>query len=173
MTFKEKKNKNSKEWYKNNTEKAKKRIKKWQKENPEKVKKYKRIWNKNNSQYFINHRKNNKEAYRKRYKNYYDNNPRYKIALLFRNRLNKCLDDGINRVNFLMMIGCEIDYLIYYIQEQFTEGMTWDNHGDWHIDHIKPCSKFDLSKKSEQLECFNYKNLQPLWAFDNLSKGNK
>lgn len=60
--------------------------------------------------------------------------------------------------------------------------MTWDNHGrgcngkgleEWHIDHIKPCASFDLSKSKEQLKCFNYKNLQPLWAEDNLSKGSK
>lgn len=48
--------------------------------------------------------------------------------------------------------------------------MSWDNYGDWHIDHRKPCSLFDLSKKSEQLKCFNYTNLQPLWAIDNLRK---
>ena len=55
--------------------------------------------------------------------------------------------------------------------------MSWDNHGfgddKWHIDHIIPCSNFDLTKKEEQKKCFNYKNLQPLWQKDNLSKGNK
>ena len=60
--------------------------------------------------------------------------------------------------------------------------MTWDNHGNgwygngmnqWHIDHIIPCASFDLSKEEEQYRCFHYTNLQPLWAYDNLSKGNK
>jgi len=51
--------------------------------------------------------------------------------------------------------------------------MSWNNHGEWHIDHIKPCTSFDLSKLSEQKKCFHYKNLQPLWAKDNLSKGAK
>ena len=51
--------------------------------------------------------------------------------------------------------------------------MTWDNHGEWHIDHIKPCASFDLTDADQQRECFNYTNLQPLWAKDNLSKGAK
>ena len=72
----------------------------------------------------------------------------------------------------MFLIGCEIDYLMFHIQEQFTKGMNWDNYGlhGWHIDHKIPCAKFDLSKESEQLKCFNYTNLQPLWAIDNLKK---
>ena len=50
--------------------------------------------------------------------------------------------------------------------------MTFDNYGTiWHIDHIKPCASFDLTDVNQQMECFNYKNLQPLWAKDNLAKG--
>ena len=49
--------------------------------------------------------------------------------------------------------------------------MKWSNHGEWEIDHIKPISTFDdLTKKSQQLICFNYKNLQPLWKQENNSK---
>jgi hypothetical protein len=51
--------------------------------------------------------------------------------------------------------------------------MSFKNYGKWHIDHIRPCASFDLSKASEQKECFHYTNLQPLWAEDNLSKGIK
>ena len=51
--------------------------------------------------------------------------------------------------------------------------MSWDNYGLWHIDHRVPCVKFDLSKPIEQQKCFNFKNLQPLWAIDNLKKGAK
>ena len=52
--------------------------------------------------------------------------------------------------------------------------MNWKNYGTgWHIDHIRPCSSFNLRKKSEQYKCFNYKNLQPLWYLDNLIKGTK
>ncbi len=48
--------------------------------------------------------------------------------------------------------------------------MSWENYGKWHVDHILPCASFDLGKPEEQFKCFNYKNLQPLWATDNLKK---
>ena len=74
----------------------------------------------------------------------------------------------------MFLIGCEIDYLIYYIQCKFTDDMSWDNYGSfWHVDHIHPCSSFDLSKEDEQRKCFHYKNLQPLWAVDNLRKSDR
>jgi hypothetical protein len=59
------------------------------------------------------------------------------------------------------------------MESLFLEGMSWDNYGKWHIDHIRPCSSFDLSDTEQQKICFNYKNLQPLWAEDNLRKGAK
>jgi len=71
------------------------------------------------------------------------------------------------------LIGCSIEFLMGYLASKFTAKMSWDNYGQWHIDHIKPCSSFDLTIFKQQKICFNYKNLQPLWAFDNLSKGNK
>jgi hypothetical protein len=43
------------------------------------------------------------------------------------------------------LIGCDVDFLKDYISKMFTEGMTWENYGEWHLDHIRPCSSFDLS----------------------------
>lgn len=51
--------------------------------------------------------------------------------------------------------------------------MIWENYGEWHIDHIIPCSAFNLEDREQALRCFHYTNLQPLWAQDNLSKSNK
>lgn len=51
--------------------------------------------------------------------------------------------------------------------------MSWDNFGEWYIDHIKPCCSFDLTDIEQQKKCFHYTNLQPLWAIDNLKKSGK
>lgn len=66
-------------------------------------------------------------------------------------------------------LGCSIADLKIHLESQFTQGMTWDNYGDWHIDHIVPLA----SAIDEQgiLKLCHYTNLQPLWAKDNLSKG--
>lgn len=72
-------------------------------------------------------------------------------------------------------LGCDWDFLKNYIESKFTEGMSWERffNQEIHIDHVKACSRFDLSLKSERSQCFHYTNLQPLWAKDNLSKSNK
>ena len=64
-----------------------------------------------------------------------------------------------------------------HIESLFQPGMNWKNHGlghgKWHIDHIIPCASFDLKCPVQQLACCHYKNLQPLWAIDNIKKGAK
>ena len=70
-----------------------------------------------------------------------------------------------------MLIGCSIEELKQHLEKQFTLGMNWKNYGyGWHVDHIKPCAFFDFSKEEEQKKCFNYTNLQPLWATENFKK---
>jgi len=72
-----------------------------------------------------------------------------------------------------ILIGTSIKEFKQHIESQFSEGMSWDNHGEWHIDHIRPLSSFDLTQKAEQLKAFHYTNCQPLWAKDNIRKSNK
>ncbi len=71
------------------------------------------------------------------------------------------------------LVGCSLDYLKDYLESQLDDEMSWSNYGIWHIDHMIPCSHFDLTKEEEQRKCFHYSNLQPLWACDNFSKGAK
>lgn len=74
----------------------------------------------------------------------------------------------------LDLLGCSIEELKLHMSKKFTEGMSWDNYGKyWEIDHIKPCSLFDLSKEDEQRKCFHFTNLQPLLPKENRQKGNK
>ena len=71
-------------------------------------------------------------------------------------------------------LGCTIPELRKYLEARFRAGMTWQNWGTngWHLDHIRPLSKFDLSDRGQYLEAVNYKNLHPLWAEENLRKAN-
>ena len=69
------------------------------------------------------------------------------------------------------IIGCTPFELQKHLEEQFIDGMTWENYGQWHIDHIIPLSTANIEEEIYKL-CY-YTNLQPLWAIDNLKKGNK
>lgn len=71
-------------------------------------------------------------------------------------------------------LGCSTDEFKAYLQSKFKPGMTWKNYGSgWHIDHIKPCSHFDHTIESEVAACWHHTNMQPLWATENMRKGNR
>ena len=105
----------------------------------------------------------------------YNTDPYFKAVSCMRTRVSKLLKlknaDKFNK--FYEYLGCTKQEFIKYFQQKFKEGMTWENHGEWHIDHIKPCASFNLLDEEEQKKCFHYTNLQPLWASENLSKGCK
>lgn len=66
------------------------------------------------------------------------------------------------------ILGCDIEYFAKHIERQFLPGMTWENRGEWHIDHIVPVSSARDADEVEKLNHFT--NLRPLWAKDNLAK---
>lgn len=70
-------------------------------------------------------------------------------------------------------LGCSIADLKIYLESQFKDGMNWNNRNQWHIDHIKPLSGFDLTNLDHVKEACHYSNLQPLWSAENIRKGNK
>ena len=99
--------------------------------------------------------------------------PLYKIAHNLRSRLYDFLKGRIKHKNTQTLTGCSFKELMSHLESKFTKGMSWDNYGKWHIDHIKPLASFDLLKPKELEKACHYSNLQPLWAKDNLKKGNK
>ena len=125
------------------------------------------------------HRDRDPDAHRDYMRNYMadraGNDIDFKLRGVLRARVRAAItrSSGAKSRKTTRLIGCSVPQLRKHLEAQFTEGMTWDNHGEWHIDHIKPCASFDLTDAEQQLECFNYTNLQPLWASDNLSKGAK
>ena len=73
------------------------------------------------------------------------------------------------------ILGYKIKTLQKHLERKFQYGMTWENYGEWHIDHIVPVSAFNF-EKPEDIDfkrCWSLKNLQPLWAIDNIKKRNK
>lgn len=100
-------------------------------------------------------------------------NIEFRTKKRLRGRIYVALKRGIKSESTMVLLGCTIEYFKQYFESLFTEGMTWEKYADGEIviDHIKPCILFDLTKEDQQRECFNYKNLQPLWKIDNLKKG--
>lgn len=72
--------------------------------------------------------------------------------------------------NTASILGCSFEQFYDHIESLFIVGMSWNNRSDWHIDHIIPVSF--ATNESELLQLNHYSNLRPIWAFDNLSKGN-
>jgi hypothetical protein len=105
--------------------------------------------------------------------NYLHNNIEKRITENCRGRIRKAITKGYKSAATLKLLGCSIQELKKYLELKFSEGMSWNNYGEWHIDHIRPCCSFDLTKSDEQEKCFNYTNLQPLWAEDNLKKADR
>lgn len=101
--------------------------------------------------------------------------PEFRIKKNLRGRIYVALKRGIKTATTMELLGCTIEEFKVYIELQFKDGMGWHNYTKdvWHLDHIKPCKLFDLTKKEQQIACFHFSNLQPLWAIDNLVKGTK
>lgn len=96
----------------------------------------------------------------------------FKLKLTLQSRIHNALTTHfIKNKRTIKLLGAEIAIVKEYIEKQFKEGMTWKNHGKWHIDHIIPLSS---AKSKEEMEALcHYTNLQPLWRIDNLRKGKK
>jgi len=142
-------------------------------------KKYQKDYYLKNRQKILKFRKNYRKTHRKEINFYMYNKAktdiRFKILCNLRTRIIHALKHNFKSKSTVKLLSCSVEFLKKYLESKFIVGMTWDNHGlyGWHIDHIIPCSSFDLSKPDEQRKCFHYTNLQPLWAKDNLSKSNR
>ena len=100
--------------------------------------------------------------------------PVFKLKHTLRNQFRKLIKGFHKQNSVLTYVGCDVESLKTWLSDQFREGMTWENHGSvWHVDHIIPCSVFDFSDEDELSKCWNYTNLRPLFAEENLSKSDR
>ena len=87
-----------------------------------------------------------------------------------KSQLNK-IKKGLKINKTFNYIGCTLEFFKNWIEYQFDKNMNWKNHGDyWHLDHIKPCASYDLSKQNEIYQCYNWTNLRPLNKEENIKK---
>lgn len=99
---------------------------------------------------------------------------KFKLLSNIRRRINHFINGKDKSLRSQELLGCSLEELKSHLESKFQDGMNWENYGlkGWHIDHINPCSSFSMEDLEEQKKCFHYSNLQPLWAIDNIKKGN-
>ena len=103
----------------------------------------------------------------------YQEDIQFRLKKILRSRLRAALKNNQKKGSAVKDLGCTIDFLKNYLENQFAPGMTWENQGEWEIDHIIPLSAFDLQDPKQLKKACHYKNLQPLWKHENLKKSNK
>lgn len=136
------------------------RINHYRTSNKSKVDSYRRLYERAHKSLYIKNRK--------------ETDPLFRLTRILRSRVHSALSPSWEKLySFNEYIGCSPEELKRHVEKQFTPGMTWQNHSPrgWHLDHIIPLSS--ASSAAELFKLCHYTNIQPLWAADNLRKGNK
>lgn len=171
--YRENNKQRSKEYYKNNKE----RLKQYYLANKELIKEYKKKYRENNKELIKERRKqyreNNKEHRNEYIRERRKVDPLFKMSSNLRTRTSQAFKNkGYSKnTKTQEMLGVDWEVCKAHIERQFTKGMKWSNHGEWHIDHIIPLASAKTEEGLKKL-C-HYSNLQPLWADDNLIKSDK
>jgi hypothetical protein len=169
----------SKIYYKENKETYLLKVKKYKLDNKEIIKQKNKEYREKNKEKIKKYREENREILSKYSTEYFYKRKQvdslFKLKCSIKTNICGAFKRGTNQFKKTArteeILGCTIEEFIKYIESKFTEGMTIDNHGEWHLDHINPLA---LATTEEEVVCLNhYTNFQPLWAIDNLIKGSK
>ena len=159
--------------------------KKWRDNNKEKLSKKHKLWYENNknkwNDYIKEYREKNIDKIRKTKRDYERNrkasDPLYKLISNFRTAIYQVLKESNVEKNghYFDILGYTPEELINHLEKQFTEGMTWDNYGEFHVDHKLPISSFNIKEIGDEefMKCWSLDNLQPMWGEENIRKSNK
>ena len=168
--FKGGKSESDKRYYGKNREKRLKYFSDWQKENRDHLNNYHKEWREKN----IDKHRENKRTYQKTRK---ANDPLYKLISNFRTAIYQVLKEKNVQKNghYFEILKYTPEQLIEHLEKQFTEGMTWNNYGLWHVDHKYPISLYDIKEIGDEefMKCWGLGNLQPMWGEENIRKSNK
>jgi hypothetical protein len=181
----------NRKWRERNPEYSREKGRKWREKNPGKNREACRKYREENPEKFREaerkYREKNRERYREKKRDYQrkrlNNDPLYKAIHNCRSRrrdvlkrLKTDIAEGKafrSSKNFTRLLGCPPSVFKAHMESQFTEGMTWENHGEWHYDHIRPLASFDHTDPLWEEQAWHYTNIRPLWAEDNFSKGSE
>jgi hypothetical protein len=102
-------------------------------------------------------------------------NPQFAIACRLRNRILKALKlvGAVKSKSTMELLGCSFEFLKQHIENQFRDGMCWEDRSSFHIDHIRPLDSFDLTDSELLKAACHWTNLQPLPPLENIRKSNK
>jgi len=165
---KERDTNNNKEWREKNREHFEEYTKNWREKNKEYRRQYRKEYNKKNVKKIIEYNIKYRSEKLKNDKFY---KMKHHISVILNLSFKK--QGWSKKTKTQEILGCDWETFVEHIENQFQEGMTWDNHGryGWHYDHIIPIAS---AKTEEDLIRLNhYTNFQPLWAEDNLRKSDK
>lgn len=125
------------------------------------------------------HKKKTDPARRERYNNWFKNkrieDPGFRVSTHFTTLIHRALGKNKAGRSWKTFVDYTLEELMAHLEGQFLPGMTWENKGAWHIDHIVPRSAFEYESPEDPAfkECWKLSNLQPLWALDNIRKNAK
>jgi hypothetical protein len=160
----------NKRYYKKNKEDITEWYKEWAKENKSYLKEQHTKWRENNKDH-VNKYKRDYERKRRA------EDPKYRLGVRTRTAVWQLLKErGVKKTNKTFdLLDYSIEELMTHLELLFTTGMTWDNYGEWHVDHKIPMNSFQFESTDDIgfKECWKLSNLQPLWGPENLSKGTK
>jgi hypothetical protein len=173
-------NQKCKEYKKNNKNIVTEYRKKYYDKNKEDIAEYYKIHYKENKDTYMENnkiwRENNREHTREKENERNKTNENLRLRRNCRTRIHSALKkyDIKKNKKTLDILDCDIGFLKTWLEFNFKEGMTLENYGPyWHVDHVIPCSLFNLVEENQMKECFHWTNLQPLKGSDNCSKQNK
>lgn len=155
------------EYRKRNPEKSKRDARKWRIANPEKAREGVRKYYKANYEKILKINRDWKKTQK--------NNPKFRLSNSMSRAIRDSLKNSKEGKAWLVFVNYTLKDLIEHLEKLFVDGMTWENYGEWQIDHKIPISVFNFTKPEniDFKRCWKLSNLQPLWKRDNLSKHTK
>ena len=159
-----------KKYYESNKQKISEYYSEWREDKKEHLKEYQKKWREKN----IDKIRKVKRDYERNRKH---NDPTYKLIANFRTAIYTVLkENNMDKYgHYFDILRYSPEELVVHLENQFTEGMEWDNYGEWHVDHRLPITSFKFKEvgDNEFMRCWELNNLQPMWGDENISKSNK